>query len=121
MGRVRSEELKNRTKRFSLEVIALMEKLPRSKTADVVGRQLLRCATGVGANYRAACRGRSHADFVAKIGVVEEEADESAYWLELLLEAAIGESVEVSKLLKEASELTAIFTASGRTARQSAP
>ena len=117
MGRVRSEELKQRTKQFGLKVMKLVETLPRTKTADVIGRQLLRCATSVGANYRAAARARSQADFVAKIGVVEEEADESAYWLELLLEAEIGDRAEASKLLKEADELTAIFTASGRTAR----
>ena len=113
--------MKKRTKMFSLDVIQLVENLPRSKAGDVIGRQLLRCATGVGANYRAACRGRSQADFVSKIGVVEEEADESAYWLELLLETANGDRTKVSTLLKEADELTAIFTASGRTARQRTP
>ena len=118
MGRVRSEELKGRTKTFGVAVMKLVEELPRTTLTEVFGRQLLRCATSVGANYRAACRGRSHADFVAKIGVVEEEADESAYWLEFLLETGHGDKTEVSSLLKEANELTAIFTASGRTARR---
>lgn len=121
MGRMRSAELSTRTKQFGLAVIRLVEALPRSKTTDVVERQLIRCATSVGANYRAACRGRPQADFIAKIGVVEEEADESAYWLEVLLETTLGETGEVARLLKEAHELTAIFTASGRTARRSIP
>ena len=85
---------------------------------DVFGRQLLRCATSVGANYRAACRSRSRADFVSKMGTVEEEADESAYWLEYFLDASIGNKSEVTRLFEEANELTAIFTASGRTARR---
>ncbi len=84
-NRRKPEELKQRTKAFSLQVVHLVEALPNTKTAEVMGRQLLRSATSVGANYRAACRARSQADFVSKIGVVEEEADESAYWLELLL------------------------------------
>ena len=79
---MQAEELKKRTKDFALRIIKLVEYLPRTKTADVIGRQLLRSATSVGANYRAACRARSRADFVSKICVVEEEADESAYWLE---------------------------------------
>ena len=115
---MKSEELKQRTKTFGLKVIKLVEQLPRTQTGDVIGRQLLRSATSVGANYRAVCRARSQADFVAKIGVVEEEADESAYWLELLLEAKVIGDHEVSDLLKEADELTAIFAASEKTARQ---
>jgi four helix bundle protein len=112
-----TEELKRRTKEFGLRVIKLVEQLPRSKTADVIGQQLLRSATSVGANYRAACRARSQADFVSKICVVEEEADESAYWLELLEAAKIVSEAEISSLLKEADELTAIFVASGKTAK----
>jgi len=73
------DELKKRTKQFGLRVIRLVEALPRTKTADVIGNQLLRCATSVGANYRAACRARSKPDFIAKLGTVEDEADESAY------------------------------------------
>jgi four helix bundle protein len=113
-----SEELKQRTKEFALRVIRLVDGLPRAKSADVIVRQLLRSATSVGANYRAACRARSQAEFVSRIGVVEEEADESVYWLELLLEGCDIDEHEVSALLKEATELTAMFTASGKTAKR---
>lgn len=111
------EYLKKRTKQFGLRVIQLVEALPRTKTADVVGRQLLRCATSLGANYRAACRGRSKADFIAKLGTVEEEADESIYWLEMLVEAKVVEQKLVTELLAEANELTAIIAASRKTAK----
>jgi len=114
---MQAEELKKRTKDFALRIIKLVEYLPRTKTADVIGRQLLRSATSVGANYRAACRARSRADFVSKICVVEEEADESAYWLEILIEAKITDDHDITSLLGEANELTAIFTASGRTVK----
>ena len=80
---------KQRTKKLALWIIELVEALPRGRTADVIARQLLRSATSVGANYRAACRGKSAADVLAKLAIVEEEADETAYWLELLIEAAI--------------------------------
>jgi len=113
-----ASELKQRTKDFGLRVVRLVETLPRSRTAEVFGRQLLRSATSIGANYRAACRARSQADFVSKIGVVEEEADESAYWLEVLLEAEVTGDHGVKGLLEEANELTAIFVASGKTARR---
>jgi len=73
------DELKKRMQQFALRVICLIESLPKTRTADVIGNQLLDCATSVGANYRAACRGRSKADFISKLGIVEEEADESAY------------------------------------------
>ena len=92
--------------------------LPKSKEADVIGKQLLRCGTSVGANYRAACRARSQADFISKITVVEEEADESAFWMELIIEAEILKKQLVTALLQEANELTAIFTASGETAKK---
>jgi len=78
-------DLKKRTKAFALRVIALVESLPRSRTANVIGNQLLRSGTSVGANYRSACRGRSPAEFVSKMGIVEEEADESLFWMELLV------------------------------------
>ncbi len=84
-----SEKLKKRTKAFALRVIRLVESLPKGKTADVLGRQLLRCGTSVGANYRSACRARSTADFISMMGIVEEEADESIYWMELLIESGI--------------------------------
>jgi four helix bundle protein len=92
---VDAEELKGRTKAFALRSIRLIEALPKTRTADVIGRQLLRAATSVGANYRAACRARSPAEFAYKIGVVEEEADESAYWLELLVESHLLPSARV--------------------------
>src|SRR3989338_138558 len=115
---MKPEELKQRTKTFGLNVIRLVEGLPSSRTADVIGRQLTRSAASVGANYRAACRARSQADFVSKIGMVEEEADESGYWLELLCETKIARNDVVANLLKEAGELTAIFAASEKTAKR---
>ena len=84
------EEFKKRTKRFALRTIRLVETLPRGRaTADVIGRQLLRSSTSVGANYRAACRARSTADIISKLGIVEEEADESLFWMELLIDAEL--------------------------------
>jgi len=82
-------DLKDRTKRFALRVIRLCEALSKGRTADVIGRQLLRCGTSVGANYRAACRAKSPADFVAKMGIVEEECDECLFWMELMIEAGL--------------------------------
>lgn len=115
-------DLKARTKQFSLRVIRLVETLPKTRTADVLGRQLLRSATSVGANYRAACRGRSSAEFQAKLGIVEEESDESAYWIEMLTEAGLVKAALVEPLLREANELTAIIVSSIKTSRQnSAP
>lgn len=113
-----SEELKIRTKKFALAVIKIVESLSKSKVVDVIGYQLLKSSTSVGANYRAACRARSQADFISKITIVEEEADESIYWLELLYEAELIKKEVVVNLIKEANELTAIFTASGKTAKR---
>ncbi len=112
-----AEVLKARTKQFALRVIRLVEALPHTQTAGVVGKQLLRSATSVAANYRAACRARSQADFVHKLGIVEEEADESLFWLELIVEANLMAEARVQDLLKEADELTAIFVASRKTAK----
>ena len=110
-------ELKARTKRFALRVLKLVESLPQNRvSARIVTNQLGRSGTAVGANYRAACKGRSRAEFAAKIGVVEEEADESAYWLELVIESALLKESVVRPLLKEANELTAIMAASRLTA-----
>ena len=108
---------KQRTKKLALRVIDLFDALPKSRTADVIGRQLLRSATSVGANYRAACRGKSTADVVAKLAIVEEEADESAYWLELLIEANIVPEGEVVELLRETNEIVAMTVASIKTLR----
>ncbi len=114
-----ANELKKRTKEFGLRVIRLVEALPPSRTADIIGRQLLRCGTSAGANYRAACRARSKADFASKTGVAIEEADEAIYWMELRIEAAIIPENRLSDLMKEADELVSILTASAKTARQS--
>ena len=109
-------DLKVRTKVFALRVIRAYRGLPSSDEARVIGRQLLRSATSVGANYRAACRARSRAEFIAKLGIVLEEADE-AYWLELLLETGILDHKRLGPLLGEANELTSIFVSSLRTAK----
>lgn len=110
-------ELKLRTKEFALRVIRMSDALPKSRAADVLGRQLLRSATSVAANYRSACRARSRADFVAKMAIVEEEADESVLWLELLAESGVLPPKRLRPLLVEADELTAIAVSSIRTAR----
>jgi four helix bundle protein len=112
------EELKTRTKVFALNIIKLVSKLPASKEANTISYQLLKSGTSIGANYRSALRGRSHAEFISKIGIVEEEADETVFWLELLIESQISDSEFTKDLLKESVELTAIFTATGRTAKQ---
>jgi four helix bundle protein len=110
-------EFKERTKRLGLRVIDLVESLPKTKTAEVIGRQLLRSATSIGANYRAACRGKSTADVLAKLAIVEEEADETAYWLELLVESRTVDENRVADLLKETNEITAMVVASIKTLR----
>ena len=111
-------KFKERTKRFALDVIRLVERVPRGRTADVLGKQLLRAGTSVGANYRAACRGRSAADVIAKLGVVEEEADESLYWMELLVEAKLIPADSAEPLMCEANELIAMTVASIKTLRR---
>jgi four helix bundle protein len=113
------ENLKKRTKQFALRVISLVESLPRDMTSNVLGRQLLRSGTSVGANYRAACRSKSAPDFISKMGTVEEEADESGYWRELLTASGKIKLAKVSALLQEANELIAIAIASINTARKS--
>ena len=112
------EQLRNRTKAFALRIIRLYRSLPYRTDTQVLGKQLLRCGTSVAANYRAVCRARSKAEFVAKIGIVLEEVDEAVLWLELMTESGIIPVVRTKSLLKEANELTAIFAASQRTARQ---
>jgi len=111
------EQLRGRTKEFANRVIRLFRALPRSSEAQVIGKQLLRSGTSVGANYRAACRARSRSEFVAKLGVVVEEADETIYWLELLADNNVVQPVRLEDLLAEAHELTAIFTAARSTSR----
>ncbi len=112
-----SEELKRRTKSFAIRVIRMIEKLPVNSTSRVIGYQLLKSSTSVGANYRAACRSRSRQEFISKIKIVEEESDESLYWLELIKELQIFKTELISDLIKEANELTAIFTQTVKTAK----
>ena len=112
-----SEALKVRTKDFALRVVRLYRSLPRSPEAQILGRQLLRSSTSIGANYRAACRGRSRAEFVAKLGIVLEEADETVFWLELFQEGNIFAAEKLQGLVREANELVSIFVSSVRTAR----
>ena len=111
-------DLKERTKAFALAIVRLVDALPRTRAADVIGRQLLRAATSVAANYRSARRARSRKEFLAKMGIVEEESDESSFWLELLLEAGIATSSKVAALGDEAKQLVAITIASIHTARE---
>src|SRR5882672_4403028 len=111
--------LKERTKSFALRVIKMVDALPSGRACNVIGHQLLRAGTSVGANYRSACRAKSPADFVSKIGTVEEEADESAFWMELLVGAGYLTPAAVVQLLREADELTAIMVASANTTRKS--
>ncbi len=112
-----SEELKARTKAFALRVIKLVDAMPRSLAGQVFGKQLLRSATSVGANYRAACRAQSHAEFAAKLSIVVEEADEALYWLELVNESGLIKAERLTALLGEANELLAIVSASRKTAK----
>ena len=109
---------KNRTKQLAREIIGVVESLPKNRTADVIGRQLLRSGTSIGANYRAACRGKSKADLLAKLAIVEEEADETSYWLELLVECDLVQESRVIHVLKETDEITAMTVASIRTLRE---
>jgi four helix bundle protein len=111
------QEFKKRTKQLALRVIELVEQLPKTRTADILGRQLIRSGTSVGANYRSACRGKSTADVLSKLAIVEEEADETIYWLELLVEAKIVTEIEVAELMKETNEIVAMIVASIKTLR----
>jgi four helix bundle protein len=113
-----SDDLKQRTKQFAIRIVKLVRALPNSIDGRTIGNQLIRCGTSVAANYRSACRGRSKAEFVSKLGVVEEEADESVFWLELIVDTKLMEEKRVDPLLKEANELVAIFVASRKSARK---
>jgi four helix bundle protein len=112
-------ELKERTKQFALRVMKLVDAMPKTAAGRALGNQLIRSGTSVGANYRAACRGRSKAEFIARIGTVVEEADECQFWLELIMDGELMQRGLVEGLWKEADELTAIFVASAKTAGQS--
>jgi four helix bundle protein len=116
---MKEKDLKQRTKGFALHVVRFCESLPKDETSKTLGRQLLRSGTSVGANYRAVCRAKSTADFISKFGTVLEEADESAYWMELLIDAGKAGSESTAALLREANELIAISVSSINTARKS--
>lgn len=111
------EQMKQRTKDFAKAIIVFCRQIPKTEEGALIRKQLFRSGTSVGANYRAACRGRSKADFAAKLGTVLEEADESLFWLEILTETNIVALNLARPLLKEANELVAIFVASLNTAR----
>jgi four helix bundle protein len=111
------QEMLQRTKAFALRVIKAVQALPRNDVAGPLGHQLLRSATSVGANYRAACRAKSSADFINKLKIVEEECDESLYWMELLVEAGLLSKAKLGALLQEADELLSIIVAALRTTR----
>ena len=113
----KNDNLKQRTKAFALRIIKLVESLPKTQTARVIGDQLLRSGTSVPANYRAACRARSNAEFIAKLGIVEEETDESVFWIEMLIDSNLVKQELVSDLMDEGSQLTAIWVTSINTAR----
>ena len=113
----KAAEFKGRTKSFAIRIVTLFRSLPRSPDAQTLGKQLLRSGTSVAANYRSVCRSRSRAEFIARMGVVMEEADESAFWLELLSETGVLNAKRTQNLLSEANELVAIFGASLRTSK----
>jgi four helix bundle protein len=112
---VEKQELLEGTKRFTLPVLKLVDRMPATMAGRALGNQLVRSGTAIGANYRAACRARSRAEFAAKLGIVAEEVDESLYWLELIRDGKLFSGDRIADLLKEADELTAIFTAGRRT------
>ena len=113
----RDQDLKIRTKQFALGILRLYQALPPKEEARILGRQILRSGTSIGANYRAACRARSRAEFIAKLGIVLEESDETTFWLELLSAAGSVSHERVNALVREAEELTSIFVTSLRTAK----
>jgi four helix bundle protein len=111
------QDLEKRTKVFALRIIKFIESMSKTKSTDVIGYQLLKSGTSIGANYREANRTESHDDFIHKIGIVEKEAAESQYWFELIKEADLGDKEEREWLMRESGELLAIFTSMGRTAK----
>jgi four helix bundle protein len=118
MMSIKQNYLKERTKSFVLQIIKLVEALPRGRTENVLGRQLLGAGTSVGADYRAACRAKSPADFISKMGIVEEEADETIYWMELLIESGLVQKLDILNLLNEVNQILAMTVASIKTARR---
>ncbi len=116
--KMNSEEMKARTKQFAKQIIKLCRLLPKSREGRLIGDQLFRAGTSVAANYRAACRARSRAEFISKLGIVEEEADESLFWLELIQELKLCQDKLVSSLMKEGNEILSIVVSSINTARR---
>jgi len=116
---MKPDDLKNRTKQFALRVLKLVAALPNNLSGKTIGGQLVRSGTSVGANYRAACRARSKAEFIAKIGIVEEEADESAFWMELIIDGKLLVAPQVQPLLNEANEIAKIMASSRKSASES--
>jgi four helix bundle protein len=112
-----SDDMKKRTKAYALAIIRLVQSLSATPTARLIGNQLLKCGTSVGANYRASCRAKSLPDFIAKMGIVEEEADESLYWMELLVDSSVVLPTAVSELCDEGNQLVAIVVSSINSAR----
>ena len=117
MTRMDEKEFKDRTKKFALRVIRMVESMPSDRAADVLGKQLIRSATSVAANYRAACRAKSKADMIHKLSIVEEEADESLLWMELLIESELIKAPRLSALMAEGNEILAMVVASIKTLR----
>ena len=113
------EQLKNRTKEYAKNIIRLCRKLPNDREGRLIGNQMFRSGTSVAANYRAACRGRSKAEFISKLAIVEEEADETMFWLELIKEMSICKVPLVEDLIKESNEIIAITVSSIRTVKKS--
>ena len=112
-----ADELRDRTKKFAIRIVRLFKALPKTTEAQIMGKQLLRCGTSVAANYRAVCRARSKAEFIARIGIAAEEADESVLWLELLDETGAMPTHRLQEITKESRELAAILSASQKTAK----
>lgn len=112
------KDLKERTKQFAIAIIKFTETIPKNRISDVINGQLLRSATSVGANYRAACRAKSRADFIFKMGIVEEEMDESLYWLEILVETKITDKDQIQYFFEEGNQILAIIVASINTAKK---
>lgn len=113
----KAEAMRERTKQFAIRIVTVVRSLPSSREGNVVGNQLLRCGTAVAANYRAVCRSRSKAEFVSKMNIVVEEADETVFWVELIGDTAIVKKERLSQLVQEANEILAICAASLRTAK----
>jgi four helix bundle protein len=109
-------QMKDRTKEFALRVLKMADALPTNRSGNVIANQIVRCSTSVAANYRALCRAKSRADFINKTSIVEEEADETGFWLELVVDAGLLTPARVQPLLDEASEITAMLVASRKTA-----